>query len=98
MPYAARVTGSRRSMLHRPWSDTIAGMASSNAATPILVATAAAGVHPASSSDRAREPDMLKVAAERSANAMPARRLYGAVIPKGRAGPSREPPLPEQKH
>ena len=59
-------------MCQRPRSEMTAGTASITAAALMRAATAAPGDQPASVSERANEPEVLKVAAVRSASASPA--------------------------
>jgi hypothetical protein len=61
----------RRRRCHRPRRDRKAGRANNRAATVTRAATAAAGDQPASSSDLAKDPEVLKVAAEKIAKANP---------------------------
>src|SRR5829696_2847589 len=79
-PYAASAIGSRRRRCQRPRSDTIAGTASNSAATPMRTVTAAAGDHPATISERANDPEVLKVAADNSARPRPAPRARPSAM------------------
>jgi len=54
------------------WSWTTAGTVRSSVATPIRISTAAPGLHPSPISAEANVPEVLKVAADKTAKARPA--------------------------
>jgi hypothetical protein len=74
IPYQVTMAELRRKTCNRPRSDKAAGTANMRAAALMRAATAAAGDQPASIRDRANEPDVLKVAADSNARAIPAPR------------------------
>ena len=64
----------------RPRNEMMAGTASNRAAALIRAVAAAAGDQPAPVNDRANDPDVLKVAADSSANASPVLMLCSRFI------------------